>query len=91
AHVFLYLPLSAALFHAFSFYGNSLGKSAFLAFLTAAAFGLADEAIKMFLPSREFDFVDWILDIAGILLGILFSLVIIFLFSIFRRRLKGEE
>ena len=91
AHVFLYLPLSAALFHAFSFYDNSLGKSAFLAFLTAAAFGLADEAIKMFLPSREFDFADWILDIAGILLGILFSLVIKFLFSIFRRRLKGEE
>ncbi|MBQ7193150.1 MAG: VanZ family protein, partial [Synergistaceae bacterium] len=84
AHVFLYFPLSAALFYAFNGYGHSSGKAAFSAFLTASAFGLADEAVKMFLPAREFDFADWTLDIAGILLGILFSLVIKFLFR------KGE-
>ena len=84
AHVFLYFPLSAALVYAFNGYGHSSGKAAFSAFLTASAFGLADEAVKMFLPAREFDFADWTLDIAGILLGILFSLVIKFLFR------KGE-
>lgn len=91
AHVFLYFPLSAALFYVFSRYGHSCGIAAFSAFLTASAFGLADEAVKMFLPSREFDFADWTLDIFGIVLGILFSLAIKFLFSIFRRRKLNAE
>lgn len=72
AHVFLYFPLAAALYYAF----NSYGKAALPAFLTASAFGLADEAVKMFLPGREFDLVDWTLDIVGIVLGILVSMLV---------------
>ena len=74
-HVFLYMPLGAALHYAFRHYGQSLGKTAFAAQITASAFGLLDEAVKMFLPGREFDVIDWVCDVVGIGAGILLAML----------------
>ena len=54
---------------------------------TCAALGLADEGLKFFLPTREFDIVDWCLDLAGAALavGLLTGIVTI------RKRMKASH
>lgn len=74
-HIFLYLPFGLSVYYAFRSYGIPVGKAAFSALVIASAFGLADEAIKMFLPGREFDVIDWIFDVVGISVGILLALL----------------
>ena len=73
-HIFLYLPLSMAMYYAVSHYAESLPKAFFAALVISCAFGLFDEAIKMYLPNREFDFIDWVLDVIGSAAGLILVL-----------------
>lgn len=87
-HVFMFLPLGAAVFYALRRWGVSRIRAVVPAVMISGAIGLADEAVKMFLPGREFDFVDWLLDIAGSLAGVILALVLGFLYSLVHKE-KG--
>lgn len=65
AHIPLYFMLSLAFYVAFrASSGNMSGvKTVILAALSSSLVGLFDEFIKIFLPLREFDPVDWGLDV----------------------------
>ena len=71
AHIPLYFALSLTVYTSFrvSLSKESFVKVAVFAFLLSSLVGLFDEAIKMFLPMREFDIVDWGLDVAASVLG----------------------
>ena len=86
AHIFLYMPLSMALYYALSHY-TFRSRAAFDAFIVSSVFGLADEAVKMFLPGREFDFFDWLIDAASSFAGAVLALIFAGLFwLIFRKK-----
>jgi VanZ family protein len=72
AHIPLYFTLSLAFYVAFrASAGNmSLIKTAMLAVLSSSLVGLFDEFIKIFLPMREFDFVDWGIDVLASVIGV---------------------
>ena len=70
AHIPLYMFLSVSAFISFYLYGMKFRRSLMIAFILSALTGLTDECIKIYLPGREFDFTDWILDITGIILGL---------------------
>ncbi len=74
-HVFLYIPVGMSLYYALRCYNVPVGKAIFATLVIAAALGLVDEAIKMFLPAKEFDIIDWILDVVGVSAGILLVLL----------------
>ncbi|MBQ3395655.1 MAG: VanZ family protein, partial [Synergistaceae bacterium] len=67
-------------FTSFRLYGLNLRHTVVLAFLLSSCVGLADECIKIYIPGREFDLVDWVLDVAGIIAGILTASMISILF-----------
>ncbi len=91
AHVFLYLPVSAAVYYAMKHFTKSWPKAAFAAFIISCAIGLADEAVKMYLPDREFDFADWTLDIIGIIAGLAICLLCRMLYTLRREKLSDEN
>ena len=80
AHIPLYLFLGISSFTSFRLYGLNLRHTVVLAFLLSSCVGLADECIKIYIPGREFDLVDWVLDVAGIIAGILTASMISILF-----------
>ena len=88
AHVPLYLFLGLSAYASFRLYGLTVKRTIVIAFLLSACVGLADESIKIFIPGREFDLVDWVLDVTGILAGILLSVLINVIFG---RRSRDEE
>ncbi len=69
AHFPLYFFLAVSAFTSFYLYGLTIGRSLVISILLSACVGLADEIIKIFIPAREFDFVDWLIDVCGILAG----------------------
>jgi len=72
AHIPEYFFLGLAL----SFYGLVRSFRPRWILLAGALCGLADETLKIFLPTREFDFGDWIMDVIGIVLALSLCLVI---------------
>lgn len=52
-----------------------------------ATVGLADETVKIFLPTREFDIIDFGVDIIGFMIGI----GIVTLISYALKRIKGKS
>ena len=87
AHVPLYLFLSLSSFASFYLYGVAFGRSLLISLILSSCVGLADESIKIYIPGREFDLVDWTLDVAGIISG----LCIILMISIFFIRRRHEN
>lgn len=85
AHIFLYAPLGATVYYAFIHYTSRL-KATFCAVIVSSVFGLMDEAVKIFLPGREFDFWDWLIDVAGSFSGAFIALLFALIFS--RNRAK---
>ena len=81
AHIPLYFFLEVSAFSSFYLYGTEFRRSLLISLVLSSCVGLADEAIKIYIPGREFDLVDWTLDVAGILAGI----CIIMITSIFFR------
>lgn len=81
AHVPLYLFLGISAFASFRLYGVSLKRTIVISFLLSSCIGLFDESIKIYIPGREFDLVDWVLDVFGITAGVLFSAVIDIIFD----------
>ena len=71
AHIPLYFALSLSLYMALraSLPEGRLVKAMVLAILFSSLVGLFDESIKEFLPMREFDIVDWGLDVAASVVG----------------------
>jgi VanZ family protein len=71
AHIPLYFALSLSLYMAFraSLLKDRLLRAAILAFLLSSLVGLFDEFIMIFLPMREFDAVDWGLDVLASFIG----------------------
>ena len=88
AHVPLYFFLGVSAFASFYLYGLSLRRTVMIAVLLSASAGLLDESIKIYIPGREFDLVDWVLDVAGSLCGVLMTLLMI---KLFRRRKENED
>ena len=86
-HIPLYFFLAVVSFISCSLYGLDIRKSALTALLISVFIGLSDEMIKIFIPSREFDIIDWVLDIAGSLAGVITAM---FTSLIFRRK-EHEE
>ena len=70
AHIPLYFILSLAGFISFRLYGVRYVRSIVITLILSVCVGLCDEMIKMYIPGREFDMVDWLLDITGILSGL---------------------
>ena len=70
AHTPLYFFLSISAFTSFYLYGITFRRSLLIALILSCCVGLADESIKIYIPGREFDLVDWMLDVAGIITGI---------------------
>ena len=62
AHLIVYFFLGLIL----TLYGIAAGWKWWVILLAGCAFGLLDEGIKIFLPTREFDIVDLIKDWIGI-------------------------
>ena len=89
-HIFLFLPLSMAIYYALRHYVKSWPKAILAALVISCALGLADEAIKMYLPQREFDFADWIFDVIGSATGIILIIAGKLLFRALKRN-KGDE
>lgn len=73
AHIPLYLFLGISAYASFRLYGLTIKRTIVIAFLLSSCIGLFDESIKIFIPGREFDLVDWVLDVAGILSGIILA------------------
>lgn len=71
AHIPLYFTLSLAFYVALraSVGNRSLVRTAMLAALFSSLVGLLDEFVKIFLPSREFDLVDWGIDVLASIIG----------------------
>ena len=74
-HIFMYIPIGMSVYYALMCHSVPVGKAAFAALVIASALGLVEEAIKMFLPAKEFDIIDWIFDVVGISVGILSALL----------------
>lgn len=53
----------------FLLFADAMGWKRFIPVLFACAFGLMDETIKIFLPTREFDAVDLVKDWVGVALA----------------------
>lgn len=81
-HFFLYLPLGAAVYYVLRRFGVRGVRAVIPAVMISGAFGLADEAVKMFLPGREFDFADWLMDMAGSFAGVIIAAALGFLCSL---------
>ena len=76
AHVPMYFALGLAVFSAMLFQKINWFRAFLITLLICATLGLADEALKLFLPGREFDVIDWSFDIIGSLAGIIFVLAL---------------
>ncbi len=50
--------------------GGEMGWKAISVILIGAGIGLADECFKILLPTREFDFIDWLKDCLGIIAAV---------------------
>jgi VanZ family protein len=72
-HLPLYFFLGGVVYYAFSRFWMSVGICAIVA--------IADEMLKIFLPTREFGAVDLIFDTVGFLLGIAIVFFIKMLFK----------
>lgn len=66
AHLVVYFILGVAL----SLYGNEAGWKWWVIILAGCGFGLMDEAIKILLPTREFDVVDLVKDCIGVAIAV---------------------
>lgn len=66
AHLVVYFILGVAL----SLYGNEAGWKWWVIILAGCGFGLMDEAIKILLPTREFDAVDLVKDCIGVVIAV---------------------
>ena len=82
AHFGLYLVLGALLYRAFQGAGGreqgagdktrTTGTNPYLlAFVAGALYAASDEVHQYFVPMRQTDAVDWLVDIAGVLVGAL--------------------
>ncbi len=72
AHIVLYFALGLVL----TLYGREIGLSTIQILFTGCGVGFVDEFVKIFLPTREFDFVDLLKDWLGILSSILLILLL---------------
>ena len=80
AHVPEFFILGCCFFIGFRF---CTAKPALWTILTCCGIGLLDEGLKYLLPTREFDVMDWSLDVAGVLLA---SGLMTLIFAAIRRR-----
>ena len=87
AHFPLYFFLSVCAFTSFYLYGMTLGRSLAISLVLSSCIGLLDETVKIFIPGREFDIVDWVIDIAGIISGGITSAIVTKIFG----RWRNEE
>ena len=69
-HIPMYLTLSLAIYVGFFINKMHWFKAILITLSITATIGFFDEAVKVFLPNREFDVIDWIFDILGSLAGI---------------------
>ncbi|MBQ6001475.1 MAG: VanZ family protein, partial [Synergistaceae bacterium] len=90
-HIFMFIPLSMAIYYALSHYVKSWPKAILAALVISCAFGLADEAIKMYLPQREFDFADWVLDVIGSIAGLILVIAGRLLFRALKRNKDDDD
>lgn len=71
AHIPLYCALALTLYPAFKVtLHRGIAWAGLLAISAGAAVGLLDETVKIFIPGREFDLVDWGLDIIAVVAGV---------------------
>ena len=80
AHVPEFFILGCCFFVGFRF---CTGRPVLWTILTCCGIGLLDEGLKYWLPTREFDMMDWGLDAVGVLLA---SGLMTLIFTLFRRR-----
>lgn len=77
AHIIEYFALGVILAAFF----KALGKGAAPALIIGFLFGTADECLRIFLPTREFDAFDLMRDYAGMAVGIAAALGVTFIFG----------
>lgn len=70
AHIPMYLVLSLAIYVGFLINKIHWFKAILITLSITVTIGFFDEAVKVFLPNREFDVIDWIFDILGSVAGI---------------------
>ena len=87
-HAPLYFFLEVSAFTSFYLYGLTLKRSLVISILLSISAGLADELVKIYIPGREFDLVDWVIDVGGVITGGIFSALMTL---IFRRRGYEED
>lgn len=88
AHVPLYFFLSVSAYSSFWLYGVKFRRSLMISLLLSVCVGLFDEMIKIFIPGREFDIVDWTFDIAGIIAGLCAVILVRLIFIMTEGRMK---
>lgn len=88
AHVPLYFFLSVSAYSSFWLYGVKFRRSLMISLLLSVCVGLFDEMIKIFIPGREFDIVDWTFDIAGIIAGLCAVMLVRLILIITEGRMK---
>lgn len=70
AHIPMYLVLLLAIYVGFLINKIHWFKAILITLSITVTIGFFDEAVKVFLPNREFDVIDWIFDILGSVAGI---------------------
>ena len=72
AHLVEYFVLGIVL----SLYGRQAAWKRTTVLISGSVIGLLDECLKVFLPTREFEFDDWVRDCVGIVVAVLLFWII---------------
>lgn len=84
SHFFAYMVLSVLLYFAFSLQTRSeiLKKyPAIMTILVGSVYGIVDELHQMLIPGRSAEFLDWIADFVGTIVGVLLARLLYRIFS----------
>lgn len=92
SHFFAYMVLSVLLYFTFSLQTRSeiLKKyPAIMTILVGSVYGILDELHQMLIPGRSAEFLDWIADFVGTIVGVLLARLLYRIFSDMNGRRKS--
>lgn len=92
SHFFAYMVLSVLLYFTFSLQTRSeiLKKyPAIITILVGSVYGILDELHQMLIPGRSAEFLDWIADFVGTIVGVLLARLLYRIFSDMNGRRKS--